>query len=252
VAPATPAEPPTPLAPPDDVLAEPANIWAPPAGPPAPPAGPPGPYPAYPYPAAAPQPQRTSRLGLVIAGLVVALVIGTLGGFYSWVKKEHDTAATSATSSPPTTTTPPKPYAEIGDCVKLTGASFNPTYKKVACDAGLHNYTVSKVPATDAEKCGEDAAAYTKYTAYSAAAGRKNAYVCLIPVFVEGQCYDFTLSSLNAELKTVECGGFQAVKAKVLANTVDKAACGESPALAIAYPEIKTTYCFTHTFQYGG
>jgi hypothetical protein len=32
---------------------------------------------------------------------------------------------------------------------------------------------------------------------------------------------------------------------KVLANTVDKAACGGDPKLALAYPEIKTTYCLS-------
>jgi hypothetical protein len=35
------------------------------------------------------------------------------------------------------------------------------------------------------------------------------------------------------------------LKVKVLTDTVDKAACGSDPKLALAYPEIKTTYCFS-------
>ncbi|MGI5506594.1 hypothetical protein [Lentzea sp. CA-135723] len=43
------------------------------------------------------------------------------------------------------------------------------------------------------------------------------------------------------------------VQAKVLADTVDKAACGtdERLAAALAHPELKTTYCLTHTFKIG-
>jgi hypothetical protein len=216
---------------PPDRPAEPASPWAPPAHPP------------YPAP-------RTSRASLIVIGSLV-LLAGLLAAAYQWVSPKHDVSVAIATTTvaPPTTTTPPKPIAEVGDCVKLTGTSLSPTYQKVSCEGGLHNYVVSKVPATDSEKCGEDADGYTRYTSYQGVAGRQS--VCLVPVFVEGQCYDFTLSSLQAETKTAECGGFQAVRAKVLTNTVDKAACGESPALALAYPEIKTTYCFTHTFTYG-
>ncbi|KJK42015.1 hypothetical protein UK23_39220 [Lentzea aerocolonigenes] len=229
--------PPIPPTPPD----EPVNVWAPPAGPPVPRPV----YPAYSTPPAAPEP-RTSSAGVVIAtGFGVLVLVMLCIAFYSMSKYDSDPVAVSTTSSSPTTTTPAKPFAEVGDCVKLTGTSIDLKYDKVSCEGGLHNYTVGKVLGGQSEKCGEDPAAYTKYKGHS---GYKSVALCMIPVFVDGQCYDFSLSGLYAEIKTVECGAFQSAKAKVLANTVDKAACGESPALAVAYPEIRTTYCFTQAF----
>jgi hypothetical protein len=133
------------------------------------------------------------------------------------------------------------PYGKAGDCAKVTGVSAYPKYEKVSCDAGVHNYTVGKVLRSKGEKCGEDPSAYTKFS-------KDDVRLCLIPVFVDGLCYDLSFIAVDPELKPKECGKYAALRAKVLANTVDKAACGESPALALAYPEIKTTYCFTDTY----
>lgn len=129
----------------------------------------------------------------------------------------------------------------------LGGGSFNPKFEKTACAENKHNYVVTKVPATSTEECGETKDGYVKYTKGS------SVNVCMAPVFVDGECYDFTLASLQAEFPKKACGGYMVVKAKVLANTVDKAACGQDErlALALAYPEIKTTYCLTHTFTIG-
>jgi hypothetical protein len=181
----------------------------------------------------------------VIASVLGVLLLGMMSFVLYWFSKDGglNTAATSTTPSP-TVTTSALPQAKVGDCAKVSGASFNIKYEPVPCDGG-HNYTVSKVLGSQSEKCGEDRDSYTKYHGYS---GRKSVNLCLIPVFADGQCYNFTAASLNAEFQTAPCGGLQVVKVKVLTDTVDKAACGESPALALAYPEIKTTYCFTDTY----
>jgi len=201
---------------------------------------------AFPASPAPPPPQRTSRVGLTIGISLGVLLLGMLSFILYRFSGDGGLAGVTTTSPAPTTTTSALPSAQVGDCVKLAGVSISVEYEKVSCEGNLHNYTVSKVLGSQSERCGEDRDAYTKYRGHS---GRKSVNLCLIPVFVEGQCYDFSLSGLSAEIRTVACGSFQAVQAKVLADTVDKGACGPSPALAIAYPEIKTTYCFTHTYK---
>ncbi|MDX8053382.1 hypothetical protein SK571_28745 [Lentzea sp. BCCO 10_0798] len=236
--------PPIPPTPPD----EPGNVWAAPSGSPAPQT----PFPVPPAPSAAGvPPHRTSRVGLVIVGVLGVLLLTLVAGVGIWFAKSDGLsrlAGPGTTSNPPTSTSSPLPAAEVGDCVKMSGASFNIKYDEVSCEGQLHNYTVVKVLADRSEKCGDDPGSYMKYHGY---AGRKSVNLCLIPVFADGQCYSFTTLSLNAEFQTAPCGGLQVVQVKVLANTVDKAACGASPALALAYPDIKTTYCFTDTYKYG-
>ena len=122
----------------------------------------------------------------------------------------------------------------------MTGAAAKPDYKKVAC--GEHNYTVSKVGSSSSDKCGELTDGYVQYVQFSVL---ESVSVCLIPVFADGQCYDFTMASIQASVPQKDCGTFGVARVKLLANTVDKAACGPNPVLALAYPEIKTTYCFS-------
>lgn len=204
--------------------------------------------PNYPAPVlpVAPQPSTGAGVKLGIALTVFALI---LGGVIFWVATKDDmkfgggadTTPVITTTTTTTTTTAPKAFATVGDCVKLGGSSFTATYDKLDCAQDRHNYTVSKLPARD-EKCGEDKDTYTLYTK-----GRDR--VCLIPVFRDGVCYQMGIGvSLNAEIPVAECGGYGVVKARVLRDTWDKATCGEGQALALAYPEIRTTYCFTHTF----
>ncbi|WP_330274020.1 hypothetical protein OG205_46085 [Lentzea sp. NBC_00516] len=208
------------------------------------------PYPGQPYPAyPAPEPPRKSsgKAVLIIAGLVV-IALGLSAAVFLVNRGDKPPAAassTSATTTTTTTTTKPKAFAEVGDCVLLAGGSFNPKFEKTACAENKHNYTVSKVPATSTEECGTPPDGYVKYTKGS------SVNVCLIPVFVDGECYDFTLASLQSEFPKKACGGYMVVKAKVITGTADKAACGQDErlALALAYPEIKTTYCLTHTFS---
>ncbi|WP_329790238.1 hypothetical protein V1227_39905 [Lentzea sp. DG1S-22] len=145
-------------------------------------------------------------------------------------------------TSPTVITTSVLPSATAGDCVKLGGASFNVKYEQVPCGTGTHDYTVSKVLGSQSEKCGEAPGSYMKYHAYS---GRKSVNICLIPAFADGRCYRFTTFSLSGEVETPPCAGLEVLRVKVLTNTADKTACGSSPALA--YPDIKTTYCFTRT-----
>ncbi|WP_394617486.1 hypothetical protein JNUCC0626_49240 [Lentzea sp. JNUCC 0626] len=226
--------------PPPPAPSVPHNPWAGPSDPTR--------YQSSPYSAPPVPPQRTSNAPLIVGLVVGSLLLLTLASvFYAVVSRNVYIATPTRTTDPmtyavPTTNpTPLPPPAQIGDCVKLSGPSFNLDYEKLACDAGMHNYTVSKVLSTRSEKCGEDPDAYVKYEGWD---GRKSSHLCMIPVFVDGQCYNFDTASLNAEFLTSECS-FLVVRAKVLPNTVDKAACGPNPALALAYPEIKTTYCFT-------
>ncbi|MEV6243428.1 hypothetical protein [Lentzea sp. NPDC051838] len=223
---------------------EPVNIWAPTGPAPGHPAVPPPVYPSNPYPP--PPPPRSARVGLRIATTLGVLVLLAMCARLFVTPTAGDSlVAVDTTTTTPTTTTPPKPFAVVGDCAKVTGASFNIKYDKVSCEGGLHNYTVSKVLASQSEKCGDEPDTYTKYMGH---VGSKSVNLCLIPVFVEGQCYDLMFTSLDAELKKMECGGYPSVRAKIFANTVDKAVCGPSPALALAYPETRTTYCFTQAF----
>ncbi|MEU3643121.1 hypothetical protein AB0E59_07050 [Lentzea sp. NPDC034063] len=200
-------------------------------------------YPSYP----APQPPKSSgKAFLIIAGIVVvALGLSAAVFLGNWGSKRPVAAPSTSATTTTTTTTKPKPFAEVGDCVLLAGGSFNPKFEKTPCAENKHNYTVSKVPATSTEECGTPPDGYVKYTKGS------SVNVCLIPVFVDGECYDFTLASLQSEFPKKACGGYMVVKAKVITGTADKAACGQDErlALALAYPEIKTTYCLTHTFS---
>ncbi|WP_189155918.1 LppU/SCO3897 family protein [Lentzea pudingi] len=191
-------------------------------------------------------PQRSSRAGLLIGAGLLALVVA-IGAVMLWAVGKDDpkfSSVAATTTAPPTTTSKPPPFAVVGDCVQLAGGTFDATYTKTACAENKHNYTVSKTMPTAAEKCGTTEDAYVRYTK------GYGMNVCLIPVFADGECYDFALASLQAEFPKKPCGGYMVVKAKVLPGTADKAACGQDErlALALAYPEISTTYCLTHTF----
>lgn len=225
-----------PVAVPPPVPAPPYNPWAAPAHSVQ---HPPGAYPGSPYPAQLPA-RRTSSAGLVVGivmSLLLALMVVTV--FLVVVGRNREVATTTIPALPATSTSA-TPVAQVGDCVRLSGPSFNPDYGKVVCETGQHNYVVSKVIRAQGEKCGDDPDSYVRYSAYE---GRRTTNVCLIPIFVDGQCYNFSTAGLDAEFQKIECS-FLVVRAKVLPGTVDKAACGPNPPLALAYPEIRTTYCF--------
>ncbi|SFR25219.1 hypothetical protein SAMN04488564_108268 [Lentzea waywayandensis] len=224
----------TPPVPPDerehaaapDGSSEPANVWAPrtPANvwAPRPQATPFPAYPvgAYPTPAPASPPQRTSRVGLVVGISLGVLLVAMMATVFSVLPGGRGIGTA------------------VGDCVRLTGLETDMKYDEVPCGGTRHNYTVSKVLGSESEECGDDPDAYTTYY------GREGD-LCLIPVFFDGQCYDFTLASFTAENKAVDCGASEAIKVRVLANTADEAACGANTLKAMAYQETKTTYCFT-------
>lgn len=202
-------------------------------------------------------PLRESGAGLKIVLALTAFMV-LLGGTIFWLSTKdtidfggsgHDPArppVAQRTTAPPTSTSKPAPiapFAEIGDCVKMTGNAPQPTYERLPCAENRHNYTVSKVASSSSDKCGAPADGYVQYSRISVL---ETVSVCLIPVFADGQCYDFTMADLKAEIPKAECGAKSRVfRATVLANTVDKAACRVNQPLALAYPEIKTTYCFT-------
>ena len=199
------------------------------------------PYPAYPTPETPPPPSRTGLL--IAAGLgVLALLLGA--AVYAGAHRDAPVAVT--TSSTPVTTTKPPPFAVVGDCVALAGR-IDPSFVKTPCAENRHNYVVTKVPETADEQCGPVTDGYVKYTKGS------GVNVCLVPVFTDGECYDLSLASIVPEFPKKACGGFKVFKAKVITGTADKAACGqdENLGLALAYPEISTTYCLVNTLTYG-
>jgi len=190
-------------------------------------------------------PHRESGTGVkIVAALAVfALLLGAVIFWMSTKDTMHfggggGPTPTTATTTAPTTTSKPPPFAETGDCVLLTGDSLQPDYQKVAC--GEHNYTVAKVVESSNAKCDDGHVAFSRLSVLE-----KSLTVCLIPVFTDGECYDLTHGQLLASFPKKACGNFGVSRVKVLANTVDKAACGQDVVLALAYPDIKTTYCFT-------
>lgn len=174
--------------------------------------------------------ERTSRIGPVLVGcfgfLVLALVSTAL----------HLVPAGSGVASGGSSGVSPSASAELGDCVKLTGVR----YDEVACEAGAFNYTVSKVLGSQDEKCGDNPDAYVKHHGH---AGRES--VCLLPVFADGECYTFTSLALDTDFQKAPCGGPRVVRVKLLPHVADATACGPSAALALAYPEVRITYCLT-------
>ena len=195
-------------------------------------------------------PNREGGAGVKIVAVLAVFALA-LGGVIFWLSTKDTielgggapTSAAAPTTTPPTTTSKPAPFAEPGDCVSMTGLMIQPDFKKVPC--GEHNYTVTKVVPSPPpeEKCGTDADGYVQYKRTSLL--ESSVSVCLIPVFADGACYDLVYSMVQAALPQKECGSVGAARVKVLANTADKAACGPNPVLALAYPETRTTYCFS-------
>ncbi|MGW6445047.1 LppU/SCO3897 family protein [Lentzea sp. NPDC055074] len=196
---------------PERVPAEPANPWAPPAQI-APPAG----APAPPPPA-----RRTSRAGLVVASLCGVLLLVALS------TAAYLTVASGGTAA--------------GDCLNLTGTEARMRYEKLPCGDGQHNYTVSKVLGSATESCGADPGEYATYS--GGVFSDEN--LCLIPVYLDGHCYDFSGDELKIDNRAVDCGTPEAIKAKVVPGASDEYLCGEDAVLALGYPETKTLYCFT-------
>jgi hypothetical protein len=205
----------------------------------------PDPFATYPSPARRAVPDALPVAPRHKSGATVPIVLGLVavvvaGAMVFWLARTHYVKLSDGLAANTyVTTTKPTPFAEAGDCALVTGRRESPRYTKVTCAGNRHNYTVSKVSPNTGEKCGEDEDAYVKYTKGD------HTMACLIPMFVDGRCYDFTLGRQQTEPPVVECGGPKAGKVRLLANTVDKAACGPDAGLALAYPEIRTTYCFT-------
>lgn len=234
--------------------ADPFSAFAPPPAEPPPSTGGGRPIGYYdvPEPVIPVAPHRESGGGGKIVAVLAVFALA-LGGLIFWLSTKDTirfgsgSAPTSAavvttTARPTTTTTKPAPFAEAGDCVLMTGLMINPDFKKVACGE-QHNYTVTKVVTspTPEEKCGTEADGYVQYKRTSLL--ETSVSVCLVPVLADGACYDVVYSTTQAALPQKECGSVGTARVKMLANTVDKAACGPNPVLALAYPETKTTYC---------
>ncbi|HEX7305842.1 LppU/SCO3897 family protein [Lentzea sp.] len=194
-----------------------------------------------PFLAVAPPGEPGSGLKIVAVLAVFALL---LGGAIFWLSTKdtiHFSAATNPAPPRVTVSEPLPPLAVPGDCVALSGSNTAPGFRKVEC--GKHNYTVASVtelPDVD-EKCDAQTGGYARYTEI---AGLRSVQVCLIPVLVDGECYDVFSTGTQAALPKTACGGPGAVRVKVLANTADKAACGPGVVMAFSYPETKTTNCF--------
>ncbi|SDH18653.1 hypothetical protein SAMN05216553_117115 [Lentzea fradiae] len=196
-------------------------------------------------------PQASAGAGLLIgAGLLVLVVV--LGAALLWFAGKDDWEfgeAPAAQAPVPATTSEPKPFAVVGDCVLLSGGSDGgvtaPEYAQTECAENKHNYTVGKTMRTG-EKCGENEYWYVRYTE------GYGMNVCLIPVYADGECYDFKRPSGGVEAPKTACGSdLLVIRVKVLTGVADTAACppDERRATAMAYPEINTTYCLSQTFR---
>ncbi|GLZ30496.1 hypothetical protein Lesp02_26850 [Lentzea sp. NBRC 105346] len=205
------------------------NPYRPPSGP----QGKPPMPPAYIPPA--PPPKKSSSVGVILGGLLAAVIVIAFAvrvALHHMPSDSESLPAVTLTDMPTftmTTSAPPKYVA--GECVSMTGSSINPAFDKVDCASGKGNYVIAKAPESGAG-CAEN---YSKYT-------KGSLKLCLIPVFEDGGCYNFSVAGISAETPKMDCSPF-VVKATVLKDTVDTAACGPNVGKALAYPEIKVTYC---------
>ncbi|MET9226555.1 hypothetical protein [Lentzea sp. NPDC003310] len=165
-------------------------------------------------------PLKKSRAGLVVASVFgVLLLVAVSTAVY--LTKDSGTA--------------------VGDCLQLTGTEARMRYEEVPCGDGRHNYTVSKVLSSETELCGTYHGDYATYSG----GWFSDENLCLIPVYVDGQCYDFTGGELHIDNRTVDCGAPEAIKVRVVPDTSDASVCGITAEVALGYPETNTSYCFT-------
>jgi hypothetical protein len=127
------------------------------------------------------------------------------------------------------------PQAKAGDCASVTGTKSRPVYKPVACDSAEANYTVAK-SLDRATSCGGQ---YDEYTQLGGSGA--NTKLCLIPNWVEGNCYKLDDDTVMGYPK-IDCKPGEIKIAKIIKGKTDKAACPEGSG-GFTFPEPPTTIC---------
>lgn len=173
--------------------------------------------PPAPEPAQQQEPKKKSigkRILMYVVGLVVAGV-----AIYGINYFGSDAAQTKA-----------------GDCASITGTESSPNFKTVDCGAAEANYTVGKTIGLN-ESCGEGS--YDEYTE-TARRGPKTK-LCLVPKFVEGECYDLGGTTMGYPKAACGSGEKVAKVAKVIKDAEPD--CGEAQVWSVPQPKI--AYCLT-------
>lgn len=179
--------------------------------------------------------QSVDKPGVAKTLLAVLAVLAVVAGvvfLYVATRPEPDFPDAAA---PTSSSAKPGKEPAVGDCMRVTGAMLDAKVTKVDCTAE-HSHVVASLQ-RNGEDCGTDLtrAQYARYR-YSWKLG-----VCLVPVFVDGQCYRFQI--MQTEIPKAECAKDN-LRVKVLKDTVKDTDCGEGEQ-ALVYPEIRTTYCFS-------
>jgi hypothetical protein len=157
-------------------------------------------------------------VGIVVLGIIAASIIG------------HDVGAV-ANHNPH--------EAKVGDCAAVTGTTASAHYEVVACGSARENYTVGKVLDSTSAKCPDGEDSYYEKNLF-------NFKLCLIPIFTDGECYEFDSAKPDMGYPRINCNDTAAVRVKVITGIADKNACGAKGAdHTLVYAETKTTICLS-------
>ncbi|MFT4088813.1 MAG: hypothetical protein QM658_16985 [Gordonia sp. (in: high G+C Gram-positive bacteria)] len=160
--------------------------------------GQPGAYPAQPgaippggFPPPAPQPpanrgsSAAKKIGAVIAAFVIVAVIAVAASHF----RNKDDGKTVDTT-------------QVGSCITATGSSMSIKTEKVDCkDTSAVSFIVGAKLDTK-EAC--ESAKFTYYVS-EYGSGASDKYLCLVPNYQLGNCYEESSISVGIDLKTVPC-----------------------------------------------
>lgn len=185
------------------------------------------------------RPPATAKWVLAITATVFVALAAVAGfvfyGLATAPKPEGRAVEAEIQSAPTRTNGPDDPIA--GECVRVEG---NVLTRVGGCAKGTHDHVIASVK-RDGEDCGPPGVQdpYVRYI-YSGSIG-----LCLVPVYVDGQCYASAQVSGFGDIQKLGCDRLGAVRVRVLTDTADAAACTPAEREHLVYPEIRTTYCFT-------
>jgi hypothetical protein len=123
-------------------------------------------------------------------------------------------------------------YAQAGDCASVSGGQFAASLSTVDCGSPEATHRVARVLSAN-EQCPTPD--YSVYSERRRGADQPSVQLCLVPILVEGQCYD------AGDQKTACPGVFTVVK--VIEGQSDAALCDLTTSVAVTYPEPRVTYC---------
>jgi hypothetical protein len=171
------------------------------------------------WPQQAPGAKSKKGLPRIIMLIILAVVVG--GGVYAFSYFTSDVA-----------------QAKAGDCAHVTGTTSKPDYKAVPCDSADANYRVGKTLSSTTASCGGQF--YDEFT-QSARRG-PDTKLCLIPNWLEGNCYQIKEHSVEMGYPKIDCSAADAVKIEKVVTKADEGACGKEAVPAV-FPEPPTTIC---------